>query len=169
MTDVTQAHSAQAIEDVRALFREYGAIPDYCTCFKGFEEEIQSLPGMCAPPAGRLLLAYVDGAAAGCIGLRAMEPGYCEIRRLYVRPEFRGRRLGQPLAEAIIREARNLGHDRLLLDTLPVMKEAITLYESLGFRRIAPYRENPVEGALFMESRISATPHPAVAPIPSTG
>jgi putative acetyltransferase len=148
---IVHAESEADIEQARGLLREYGAIPDYGTCFQGFEEEIQSLPGMYAGPAGRLLLAYVEGEAAGCIGLRPMEPGCCEIRRLYVRPKFRGQRLGRALAEAVLVEARAAGYHTARLGTLPVMKEAIALYQSLGFAVARPYKPTALEGAIYME------------------
>jgi len=151
MAEIVQAGSDVAIEQARELFREYGAIPDFGVCFKGFEEETQSLPGMYAPPEGRLLLAYVDGEPAGCIGLRRMEPGYCEIRRLYVRPRFRGQRLGRALAEAVLVEARAAGYHTARLGTLPVMKEAISLYQSLGFVSAVPYKSTALDGAIYME------------------
>ena len=151
MPTIIQAGTAEEIAQARELFREYGANPDFGTCFKGFEEEMQSLPGMYAPPEGRLLLAYVDGDAAGCIGLRKMEPGFCEVRRLYVRPPFRGQRLGRTLAEAIIAQARQAGYHTARLGTLPVMKEAIALYQSLGFVPVAPYKDNALTGAIYME------------------
>ena len=151
MATVIQAGTPEEIAQVRELFREYGTIPDFCACFTGFEEEVQSLPGMYAPPEGRLLLDYVDGDAAGCVGLRKMAPGVCEIRRLYVRPQFRGKRLGRELAEAIIAQAREAGYRTARLGTLPVMKEAIALYQSLGFAQVAPYKANALDGALYME------------------
>jgi ribosomal protein S18 acetylase RimI-like enzyme len=142
------------IEQVRELLREYGAIPDFCTCFKGFEEEIQSLPGMYAPPAGRLLLAYADGEAAGCIGLWPMEPGFCEVRRLYVRPRFRGQKLGRALAGALLAEARAAGYHTARLGTLPVMKEAIALYQSLGFAVAKPYKPTALDRAIYMQKAL---------------
>jgi putative acetyltransferase len=151
MANIIQAESVAQIEQARELLREYGATPDFGVCFKGFEEEVQGLPGKYAPPAGRFLLAYSDGAAAGCIGLWPMEPGYCEIRRLYVRPKFRGQKLGRALAEAILVEARAAGYHTARLGTLPMMKEAIALYQALGFAPVEPYKATALAGAIYME------------------
>ena len=148
---IIQASTSGEIEHARELFREYGAIPEFGVCFKGFEEETRALPGMYAPPAGRLLVAYVDSQAAGCVGLRRMEESVCEIRRLYVRPRFRGFRLGRALSEAILNEARDGGYRTVCLGTLPVMKEAIALYQSLGFVEAKPYKAEALSDAIYME------------------
>ena len=139
------------IERARSLFREYETSLGVDLCFQGFEQELAGLPGAYARPSGRLLLAVDDGRPAGCIALRPLGADGCEMKRLYVRPEFRGRRVGRLLAERLLAEARAIGYARLRLDTLPSMKEAIPLYRSLGFAEIAPYYANPVPGALFME------------------
>ena len=139
------------IERARSLFREYETSLGVDLCFQGFEQELAGLPGAYAPPSGRLLLAVDDGRPAGCVALRPLGADGCEMKRLYVRPEFRGRRVGRLLAERVIAEARAIGYPRMRLDTLPSMKEAIPLYRSLGFAEIGPYYANPVPGALFME------------------
>jgi len=136
---------------VRALLREYEVELAVDLCFQGFDQEVANLPGDYAPPRGALLVAEVGGAIAGCVALRPHDGGACEMKRLYARPAFRGRKVGRALAEAIITEARRIGYARMRLDTLPVMTEAQSLYARLGFTDIAPYRVNPVPGTRYME------------------
>lgn len=152
MLKLIQAESAEHIEEARRLFLEYAEWLKIPLCFQNFDEEVASLPGKYAPPDGRLLLATLDEEIAGCIALRKIGEGVCEMKRLFVRPEFRGQGLGKTLALAIVEEARELGYERMLLDTLPsAMNEAVKMYRSLGFHEIEPYYFNPVEDALFME------------------
>jgi len=150
-----QACSDELLRRVRELFVEYESSVDSCLCFEGFEKELAGLPGEYAPPAGRLLLAFDGTKAAGCVALRKIEDGVCEMKRLYVRPAYRGQGMGKALAQAILQEARQAGYQRMRLDTLPSMQEAVALYESLGFRRIGPYRENPAPGAINMELKLA--------------
>jgi putative acetyltransferase len=124
-------------------------------CFQSFEQEVASLPGAYAPPQGRLLLARLGGDLAGCVALHPLEPGICEMKRLYVRPQFRGQGLGKALLNAALAEARAIGYQRMRLDTVePIMQDAVRMYRAHGFREIVPYRENPIPGALYMERTI---------------
>jgi GNAT superfamily N-acetyltransferase len=149
---IVQAQTPEQIETARQLFREYEAWLALDLCFQDFETEVATLPGKYAAPEGRLLLAYVDNAPAGCIALREIDEGICEMKRLFVRDEFRGHRLGLLLVEKVIGEARAAGYLKMRLDTFPPkMGKAVKLYESHGFREIAPYYNNPHAGVLFME------------------
>jgi len=148
---LVQVETPRQIEEVRRLLREYEASLNVSLCFQGFEKELAELPGDYAPPRGRLLLGCDGDQPAGCVALRGLGEDTCEMKRLYLRPEFRGQGAGRWLARAVIREARTLGYKRMRLDTLAVMREAKALYESLGFKRIEPYYHNPHPGTEFME------------------
>ena len=149
---LVQAQSPANIAAVRMLFAEYAAGLGLSLCFQNFDQELAELPGRYAPPSGRLLLAFVNDELAGCVGLRQIDEGVCEMKRLFVRQNFRGLNLGRKLAEQIIASARELGYRRMRLDTLPdKMDTAVGLYRRLGFKEIEPYYANPVPGATFME------------------
>jgi ribosomal protein S18 acetylase RimI-like enzyme len=154
MITVTQVNERDALLSVRALFEEYAASLNFDLCFQGFDEELANLPGNYAPPEGRLLLAFHSLEAAGCVALQKFEEGICEMKRLYVKPQFRGLGIGRTLAETVISEAWKIGYRRMCLDTVPSMHEAQALYDSLGFQDIEPYRHNPVCGTRFMELRL---------------
>jgi ribosomal protein S18 acetylase RimI-like enzyme len=150
--DLQQVESPQQISAIRELFLEYAQSLNFSLCFQSFEKELAELPGDYAPPDGRLILATLNSPFAGCVALHKLEEQICEMKRLYVRPDFRGKGLGRVLAERVVADAREIGYKRLRLDTVePVMRDAVALYRKLGFREIAPYRENPIEGALYME------------------
>ena len=153
--DLVQASSASDIEAARELFREYALGLGFDLGFQGFEAELGALPGDYAPPRGALLLARADASRiAGCVALRPLAPGLCEMKRLYVRHAWRGTGLGRRLAVAIMEEGKTLGYARMRLDTVPAMTSAMALYESLGFKDIAPYRVNPIPGARFLEAAL---------------
>ena len=151
MVTIREAHYQPYLDEVRMLFEEYEAELDFDLCFQGFQAELDGLPGTYAPPKGCLLLAEQEGRAAGCVALRRLEEGVCEMKRLYVPPAFRGHKIGRLLTESVIGQARGLGYAAMRLDTVPSMERARALYARLGFREIAPYCLNPIEGALYME------------------
>ncbi|MGQ9903362.1 MAG: acetylglutamate kinase [Anaerolineae bacterium] len=144
------AESAAQVMEARALFEEYAQSLGFSLCFQGFDAELAGLPGKYAPPQGRLLLARVEGQLAGCVALQPIDARACEMKRLYVRPEYRGRGVGRALAQAIVEAGREIGYRTMRLDTLTSMPEAIALYRSMGFVDIPPYRFNPIEGAVYM-------------------
>lgn len=146
------------LDAVRQLFKEYAASLNFALCFQNFAAELANLPGDYAPPSGCLLLALRDENAAGCVALRRLEDGICEMKRLYVRPAYRGAGVGKALAEEIVRRAQKLGYKLMRLDTVDSMHEAQALYRSLGFTDTAPYCFNPLEGVRFMELKLSSEP-----------
>jgi putative acetyltransferase len=147
-----EARTPEQIETARALFLEYAKSLDFDLCFQSFDQELAGLPGDYAAPEGRLLLARVEGEVQGCIALHRHGESDCEMKRLFVRPGFRGKGLGRALVEAAIAEAGKIGYRRVLLDTIGAsMQDAIALYRLLGFKEIAPYRANPIPTATYME------------------
>jgi len=151
----TQAETPDQIAQARELFLEYAQSIGFSLCFQNFDKELAGLPGDYAPPDGHLLLAEYEGQVAGCIALHKLADGICEMKRLYLRPQFRGKGLGRELADRIIAEARQIGYDSMRLDTVePVMKDAVAMYRRIGFHEIAPYCTNPIPGALYMELQL---------------
>jgi len=154
---VELAATSEQIQLARSLFQEYGKSLGFSLCFQNFDKELAGLPGDYAPPKGRLLIAYLDADAAGCVALHEFEPGIAEMKRLYVRPAFRGKRVGLALANAIIEAAREMGYERMRLDTVPSeMADAVKMYQRLGFHEIPPYRANPQPGTLYLELDLAA-------------
>lgn len=142
----------------RRLVEEYAQSLGVDLDFQDFAHEIESLSAHYGPPDGRFFLCDCDGEFAGCVGLRRLDADDCEMKRMHVTPAFRGRGLGRVLAEAIIAEAKAIGYRRMLLDTMPFMREAHWLYESLGFRAIPAYRHNPVQGTAFLALELQREP-----------
>jgi GNAT superfamily N-acetyltransferase len=148
---VTHAETAADLEHVRTLFVEYQQWLDVDLCFQGFDEELLSLPSAYAPPRGRLLLAREGVAVAGTVGMWPLGADLCEMKRLFVRPPWRGSGLGRRLACAIVEEAKAVGYAHMRLDSLERLVAARTLYESMGFARIPAYYDNPLDDVLFMQ------------------
>jgi GNAT superfamily N-acetyltransferase len=153
--EIIQAETPAEIEQARVLFREYETWLGMSLCFQNFEEEVAALPGKYAAPDGRLLLVSVDENLAGCVALRKLEDGVCEMKRLFVRERFRGRKIGVILIEKLLEEAKSIGYRKMWLDTYPrKMAKAARLYESHGFREIPPYYHNPDGEVLYLEKEL---------------
>ena len=154
-----EAEGEEVLDHVRRLFRayaeEYADSIGATLCFQGFEAELAGLPGRYAPPTGCLILAMEEDLAAGCVAMRDLGDGACEMKRLYVAPEYRGRGLGRALVEEILHRAESTGYLRMMLDTVPDMPEAIALYRTLGFVETAPYWPCPVEHTVYMAKELS--------------
>ena len=151
---ICRANSAARVALARELFEAYSAWLGIDLSFQGFAEELATLPGLYEPPNGRLLIALAGCDAAGCVALRPLDDGLCEMKRLFVRAPFRGQGLGQRLIERIVAEARAIGYRAMRLDTLPSMQDAIRRYEALGFVRCASYYETPMPHTVFMELQL---------------
>ena len=163
MANLVEATRAHELAEVRALFAEYARSVDEPACFAGFERELASLPGVYAPPRGRLLLALDKDQPAGCVALRPLDGTTGEMKRLYVRPVHRGSGLGRDLVQAAIDQARAVGYARLLLDSLPKMQAAIALYRRFGFIEIEPYLAEPTPGARCFALKLPARAGDAAA------
>lgn len=151
MDIITVTTPGPDLDAVRDLFLEYAGSLNFSLCFQDFESELEGLPGVYAPPAGTLLLARIDGAVAGCVGLRPLDAGRCEMKRLYLREFARGSGGGRALAARAIAFARRAGYTRMVLDTLPQMVAAMRLYYDLGFVRCVPYYDNTPLGSACLE------------------
>ena len=158
MVTIVPASTKTHIEAARELFLEYAAWLEVDLCFQGFQQELADLPGKYAPPRGALLLALDGDKPVGCVALRPLQYGVCEMKRLFVRPAAQGQHLGDRLIQAIVSEARRLNYSSMRLDTLPgKMDRAIDLYRRAGFQEIAPYYDNPYP-VLFLELRLAPVP-----------
>jgi GNAT superfamily N-acetyltransferase len=151
LTEIRQATTVDDISCTRELFEEYAAWLNVDLSYQGFAAELAELPGLYAPPRGRLLLAFADAQALGCVALRPTTDSICEMKRLFVRPEFRGQGFGRVLADKILAEARVIGYSTMQLDTLPTIGAALPLYESMGFVRCPAYYETPLAETIFMQ------------------
>ena len=141
---------------MRILFGEYARLVAEALCFQNFDQELEALPGLYAPPGGVLLIARDEkAAAAGCVALRQLDAGCGEMKRMYVRDAYRGSGLGRRLALSVIEEARSRKYGRVVLDTLPKLAPAIALYRDLGFRETGPYLASPTPGAICFELKVS--------------
>ena len=151
MPEFIIAKTQEDYREARVLLREYEAESEVDLCFQGFDEEVETLERTYGPPGGKFLILRSGEQIAGCVALEDSGGNICEMKRLYVRPEFRGKGLGRKCAEEVVQIAREMGCAVLRLHTLPAMRAAVVLYRSMGFTEIAPYDETPVEGVLFME------------------
>jgi len=152
--EIVIASTAAQVEQVRGLFEEYWTSFGFTPCFQNFAGEVASLPGCYAGPGGRLGLATVDGEAAGCAAMRQFDATRCEAKRLYVRPKFRGLGLGRALMDWLISECRAAGYREMLGDTMPVMTQALEMYDRMGFERTGPYSSTPTEGAIYLRLKM---------------
>lgn len=149
--ELIQVESEEHLDCIRELFKEYEKSLGFNLDFQDYKKELAKLPGEYAAPDGRILLVFYKDKVAGCVALRKHEQGICEMKRMYVRPQYRRKGIGRAMAQKIIEEARAHGYERMRLDTINTMKEAIALYRSLGFKETEPYRHNPIKGASYME------------------
>lgn len=154
MLKILEVDTPERLEAARTLFEEYAASLGFHLCFQDFDEELAHLPGDYAPPRGSLLLAMYEDRVAGCVGLREISDDVCEMKRLYVRPDLRGLGIGRALTETVIEQARKIGYAFMRLDTTPAMKEAKSLYASLGFEEIRSYRCNQMEGVESLQLKL---------------
>ncbi len=153
--NIIEATTPQQIKNAADLFREYQQFLDVDLCFQGFEQELATLPGKYASPQGTILLAEHNGKTAGCVAVRSLKNDICEMKRLYVKDEFRGLSVGRKLTEAIIQKAKQLGYKKMQLDTLQRLDRAVDLYAKLGFKKISPYYANPLDEVVYWELELN--------------
>ena len=151
MIRIIHAHTEDHYRQARRLFQQYADALGVDLEFQGFSRELATLPGAYAPPKGCILLAEIEEDIIGCVALRPLQKRICEMKRLYVVSDYRNRKIGRALAETVIEQARTSGYERMRLDTLESMTEAQTLYHSLGFQPIKPYRFNPLHNPSYLE------------------
>jgi putative acetyltransferase len=151
---IVPVETAAQLEQVRALFEEYWTSFGFTPCFQNFATELAGLPGPYSAPRGYLALALIEGEPAGCGALKPFDGERCEFKRLYVRPAFRGAGVGQALLDRLIVEARGAGYTEVLGDTMPVMQQALRMYDRMGFERTGPYDAEPTPGAIFLRLRL---------------
>ena len=147
---IVVAETSDHIDGTRALFREYWESFGFTPCFQDFDRELEELPGAYAGPRGRLALAVVDGGIAGCVAIRPIDDERCELKRLYVRPEYRGKGVGLKLVMWAVVAALSCGYKEMLADTMPVMERALEMYDRIGFQRVDAYGDEPAEGAIAL-------------------
>jgi ribosomal protein S18 acetylase RimI-like enzyme len=155
MVKIVEANTKEFVKRVKKLIREYAQSLEFDLEFQDFDKEIEDFPGQYGSPMGCLYIALDENQPIGCVALRDLGQGICEMKRLYVKPLSRGQKVGKLLAETVIKAARDMGYDYMRLDTVPSMKQANLLYNALGFKQIAPYRFNPIEGATFFELNLN--------------
>ncbi|MGA8180537.1 MAG: GNAT family N-acetyltransferase [Desulfobacterales bacterium] len=156
MIKIVEANTKEFVEQAKALIREYAESLEFDLGFQDFDKEMEIFPEHYASPRGCLFIAMDENHPVGCVALRDLGDGICEMKRLYVKPNYRGKNIGRLLAETVIQAAGKLDYDRMRLDTIPSMKQANVLYKALGFRKIAPYRYNPFEDAAFFELNLKS-------------
>ena len=153
--EIVEANTDKSIAEAKGLFQQYAESLGFDLCFQDFEQELADFPGQYSPPRGHLFVAVSANHPIGGVGLRDFGRDMCEMKRLYVRPDFRGQRMGRLLVETVINAADDIGYECMRLDTIPSMKRANLLYRSLGFKEIEAYRPNPIEGATYLELRLT--------------
>jgi len=151
MIKIFEANTKEFVEKAKELIREYAQSLEFDLGFQDFDKEMENFPGQYAFPKGSLYIALDAKQPIGCVALREIGQSICEMKRLYVKPYYRGQKVGKLLAEVVIKAARDMGYNYMRLDTIPSMKQANMLYKALGFKKIAPYRFNPIEDATFFE------------------